>query len=167
MRIAVLLLTLLLAGCATAPDPGDGATFVLVRHAEKASDDPRDPGLTEAGRTRAERLAWSLRRRPVAAVYATAFKRTQQTALPTAQAHGLDITPYEAAGAPQDIARDLRARHASGTVLVVGHSNTVPGLAAALCRCAIGPIADSEYGRRISITVLPDGRARVDDRDEP
>jgi hypothetical protein len=36
-----------------------------------------------------------------------------------------------------------------------------------LCGCAIEPTAESEFGRRISITVLPDGRATVDDRREP
>ncbi|WP_460832446.1 SixA phosphatase family protein [Lysobacter humi (ex Lee et al. 2017)] len=167
MRIAVLLLTLLVASCASTPDASQGATFVLVRHAEKASDDPRDPTLTEAGQRRAERLAWSLRQRPVTAVYATPLRRAQQTAAPVAREHGLPVTTYEAAASPVETAQALRAAHASGTVLVVGHSNTVPAIAAALCGCAIGPIAETEYGRRITLTVLPDGRVTVDDRREP
>jgi hypothetical protein len=61
----------------------------------------------------------------------------------------------------------LRASYDRGTVLVVGHSNTVAPLAQALCGCAIAPNAESEYGRLIRITVLPDGRATVDDRHEP
>lgn len=167
MRIAVLLLTLLLAGCASVPDPADGATFVLVRHAEKATDDPRDPTLTEAGQRRAERLAGSLRHRPLTAVYATALRRAQQTAAPVARERGLAITTYDAATPPAQTAQALRAAHSSGTVLVVGHSDTIPAIAQALCDCTIGPIAETEYGRRITITARPDGRVTVDDRREP
>lgn len=157
----------LLAGCRVLPDPSEGATFVLVRHAEKASDDPKDPSLTEAGRKRADRLASRLAREPVVAVYATPFRRTQATAAPTAREHGLGVTTYDAATPPDQLARHLRARHAAGTVLVVGHSNTVPAIAEALCNCPIGPIPDTEYGRRITLRALPDGRVTVDDRREP
>lgn len=169
MRIALLVLLSLfaLAGCRSLPDPAEGATFVLVRHAEKASDDPRDPSLAPEGARRAERLAWSLQRRPVVAVYATSFRRAQATAAPVARDHGLAVTTYDAAEAPAALAARLRAAHAAGTVVVVGHSNTIPALAAAFCGCTIGPIAESEYGRRITLRSLPDGRVTVDDRREP
>lgn len=167
MRSAILILLFALAGCATAPDPADGATFVLVRHAEKAPDGSADPPLTEAGGKRAERLAWSLQNRPLVAVYASPTRRAQATAAPAARAHALTVTSYDPAQPPAALARELRERHRAGTVLVVGHSNTIPGLAQAFCGCAIGPIADSEYGRRISLRVAPDGRVTVDDRREP
>ena len=32
-------------------------TFILVRHAEKGTDDPRDPDLSDAGKQRAQVLA--------------------------------------------------------------------------------------------------------------
>lgn len=166
MRIASLLLLVALAGCRSVPDPADGATFIVVRHAEKAIDDPRDPTLTSAGVARAERLARRLHRAPLVAVYATPLRRAQATAAPTARDHRLPVTTYDATSAAE-FARGLRARHAAGTVLVVGHSNTVPAIAQALCDCAIAPIADSEYGRRISLHVRPDGRVAVDDRREP
>lgn len=170
MRSASLLLTAVLAvvaGCRAVPDPAAGATFVLVRHAEKATDDPKDPSLTPAGEARAARLASKLSGQPVVAVYATPFRRTRATALPIARAHGLEVTPYDAATPPTDFAARLRSTHPSGTVVVVGHSNTVPAIAQALCGCAIGPIADNEYGRRITLRALPDGRVTVDDRREP
>lgn len=167
MRIALLVLLIALAGCRSVADPADGVTFVIVRHAEKAADDPRDPTLTAAGVARAERLAWRLKGAPLVAVYATPLRRAQATALPTARQHGLPVTSYDAAAPADAFARDLRARHAAGTVLVVGHSNTVPAIAQALCDCSIAPIADTEYGRRISLRVLADGRVTVDDRREP
>lgn len=167
MRIALLLLLSMLAGCRSLPDPADGATFVLVRHAEKAADDPKDPALTPAGTRRAEKLASALHLRPVVAVYATPFRRTQATAAPVARDHGLTVTTYDAATGPADFARTLRAGHTAGTVVVVGHSNTVPAIAQALCGCTIGAMAETEYGRRITLRVLPDGRVTVDDRREP
>jgi broad specificity phosphatase PhoE len=168
MRIALLLLLLsaALAGCRALPDPAEGATFVLVRHAEKAADHPQDPGLAPAGQRRARRLASALGRHPVVAVYATPLRRAQATALPIARAHGLAVTPYDTAN-PADFAGRLRAMHDAGTVVVVGHSNTVPAIAQGLCDCAIGPIAETEYGRRITLHVRPDGRVTVDDRREP
>jgi broad specificity phosphatase PhoE len=57
------------------------STIFVVRHAEKA-DATKDPDLSEAGRARAEALAKALRDAKIAAIYATEFKRTQQTAAP-------------------------------------------------------------------------------------
>lgn len=76
-RLSVLSLSVLLVACASAPPtPTPNSSFVIVRHAEKANDDPRDPNLSEAGRARAERLAAALKNQPVRAVYATAYRRT-------------------------------------------------------------------------------------------
>lgn len=168
IRLVALSMLVLLAACATArSDVAPGATFVLIRHAEKGDDDARDPSLSQAGRKRVERLVSRLRDTRLTAVYASNFRRTQQTAAPIAAAHGLTVTTYDPARPAAAFAAALRSVHPSGTVLVVGHSNTIPALAQALCRCDIGPTAESEYGRRITIEVLPDGRATVDDRREP
>lgn len=134
-----------------AADEGNGGdatitTFILVRHAEKAADDPRDPALTPAGLQRAERLARLLADRPLAAVYATDYRRTRQTAQPAASRHGLDVTVYDAAQPPHEFAQGLRRRHRGETVLVVGHSNTIPGIVSQLCECSVDPLDESEYG---------------------
>jgi len=135
----------------------------LVRHAEKGSDDPRDPSLAEAGAARAEALAGALRHAGLEAVYATPYRRTQQTAAPTATASAVEVTVRPVAG-PVDadaaaFAEELRARHADGgAVLVVGHSNTIPPLAAALLRGAapVAPMSEAEYDRLMLVTI-PDG----------
>src|SRR5687768_7362031 len=132
--LAVLsgLLVILLAGCATPSQPATSTvTFVVVRHAEKVGDGSRDPPLTVAGIARARGLAAALHDEPVAAIYATPYLRTRQTAAPTATDHRLAVIPYPADQPAAVLAAQLRSRHNTGTVLVVGHSNTVPGIVAA------------------------------------
>jgi broad specificity phosphatase PhoE len=163
--LAAVSLALLVAGCATPRERAEPmTTFVLVRHAEKTADDPRDPGLTDAGRARAARLAASLADAPLRAVYATAYRRTRDTAGPSAVAHGLQVAVYDAREPAADFAARLRAAHRAGTVLVVGHSNTVPAIAAALCACPVAPMREDEFDRRIEIRIEPEGLASLSQR---
>lgn len=163
LRVTVATLLACLTACTSMPaeKPADAATFVIVRHAEKVADAGDDPSLTDAGRARAAGLARALAGAPVVAVYSTAFARTQETARPTADAHALPVTTYDA-GAPADaLASRLRAAHGTGTVLVVGHSNTVPAIASALCRCHVPPMEETEYDRRLVVTVDASGNATL------
>lgn len=157
---AAIVLSLALGGCATRPaEPQAPLTYVIVRHGEKSSDDPRDPSLSEAGRARAERLADSLAKAPLRAVYATEYRRTQQTGDPAARAHGLTIARYQAKQAAAEFAATLRRDHRDGTVLVVGHSNTAPAIAAALCACEVAPMPETEFDRRMLVRIDAQGRA--------
>lgn len=158
--LAVLLCTAL-AACATpsARDDGEATTFVLVRHAEK--DAGEDPGLSAAGRERARRLAQLLSHRRVDAVYATAYRRTQETAAPVAGTHRIDVRTYDAGADAKPLAERLRAAHAGGAAVIVGHSNTVPAIAAALCRCEVAPMSEAEYDRLVEVTIAPDGSATL------
>ena len=141
--------------------PPTPLTIVVVRHAEKASDTARDPELSDAGHARARALAAALRDEPLVAAWSSDFRRTRQTAAPAAQAHGLDVRTYDAALPAEEFARQLRRAHASGFVLVVGHSNTVPGIVAALCGCEVDPIDESVYGGRYDVRFDADGRATL------
>lgn len=166
-RAAAAALIAALAACAgtadVAPRPGQqGATFIVVRHAEKAGDDPRDPSLLPSGRQRAEKLAAMLRSAPLRAVYATPFRRTQQTAAPAAHEHGLTVLTYDPAEPASAFAGRLLAAHRDGTVLVVGHSNTAPSLAAALCECEVAPMPETEYGRHYRLIAEHGGPARLE-----
>lgn len=169
MPLTALACLLLLSACASSPrnvastTHADAATFVIVRHAEKAADGSDDPPLTEAGRGRAQALARRLSTVPVIAVYTTAFQRTRQTATPTAQEHGLPLITYDAKQPAADFATQLRARHAGQTVLVVGHSNTVPGIAAALCQCEVREMSEAEYDRMTTVRIAADGTATLDE----
>ena len=161
--LLALLLVHLLAACGTTVRRDTAPlTFVVVRHAEKATDDPENPGLSAAGRARATALAERLRDAPLVAAYATEFRRTQQTAQPAAALHGVPVQAYFARGPAAEVVAQWRQAHDAGTVLVVGHSNTVPDIVAALCACTTAPIPDHEYDRLSIIRIGADGRARLD-----
>ena len=96
-----------------------------MRHAEKATDDPRDPSLTLEGRRQAEALARLLGRSGVSAVLSTDTRRTRDTASPLAEAANVEVELYDP-GRLEELATELRAR--TGVVVVVGRSNTTPEL---------------------------------------
>lgn len=164
MRTLLLLATLLLAaGVAPAAD----TVVIVVRHAEKATDDPRDPTLSAPGQARAQALAATLAGAGLDAAYSTQYRRTRLTAEPAAAAAGIavQVRPVDASNEATydaDLARDLRALPAGSTALVVGHSNTVPGLVKAIAGVDAAPMADTEFDR-YTVIVLPadGGPARV------
>ena len=116
------------------------STIFIVRHAEKA-DATKDPDLSEAGRARAEALAKMLRDTNITAIYATEFKRTQQTAAPLAQALGIKVTVSPAKAT--DFALKVRTVHSNA--LVVGHGNTIPDLIKELGISDPITIAENDY----------------------
>ncbi len=153
-----------LAACNTAT-PAERArvatTFVIVRHAEKSPGDARDPSLSEAGRARARNLARLLADEPLSAAYATGYRRTQQTAQPASDAHGIAVTTYDAQLPATAFASQLRAARLPGTVLVVGHSNTVPEIAGALSGQPVEAMPDDQFGRLYRVSIGPDGAATL------
>ncbi len=169
MRILTLTLTLLLPGLATLASCSASmpmhtestATYIVVRHAEKNTDDPRDPELSAAGQARAKALSAQLSGVRLTAAYATDFRRTRQTAAPTAAANGIDVTGYDATMPAADFAARLRREQPTGTTLIVGHSNTVPDIVAALCACTVEPIDESRYGDRFDVRVDASGSAHL------
>ena len=96
----------------------------LVRHAEKV-DEGEDPELNAAGRERAGVLAGILRDAGIGHVHSSDFIRTRNTASPTAAVFGLELEIYDP-GDLVSLVEHLRAT--GGRHLVVGHSNTTPGV---------------------------------------
>jgi broad specificity phosphatase PhoE len=168
MRRFAALLSLLLSVlplCANAGVGPPDTVVVVVRHAEKATDDPKDPTLSEAGQARAQRLAAALRGLRPAAAYATQYRRTQMTAAPTALGNGFEVTvrPIDASNEATyaaDLAHDIRQGPPGRAVLVVGHSNTVPDVVKAFTGSEPEPIADDEFDRVYVVTLPADGPAR-------
>jgi len=119
------------------PPPAEAAApkaaptrLILVRNAEKV-DDSQDAALSERGQARAAELARVLADAEVDAIYSTDFQRTRDTVAPLAEARHLEVRLYDPARAAA-IAPEIVARHAGQTVLVVGHSPSVPAMVDAL-----------------------------------
>jgi phosphohistidine phosphatase SixA len=144
----ILALCFILSGCA-AKDAADqetkyDATYYLVRHAEKILG-VKDPPLTQEGYKRADDLAQRLDGIDLSKIYSTNYIRTLETAVPTANAKSLETVLYD----PNDLegfAQKLLSE--TGTILIVGHSNTTPDLAKYL-GSEPGPdiVEASEYDR--------------------
>ncbi len=111
--------------------PFDPTTVYVVRHAEKANPTASDPPLSAAGSARAGTLAYVLSDVGIDGVYVTQFQRTQATGAPTAAAAGVTAVEYPA-GDTGPVVADILSDHAGEEVLLVGHSNTVDDLLAAL-----------------------------------
>ena len=166
---AVALATLVLGVAARAAAQ---PTVFVVRHAERADAAPgappmmaSDPDLSNVGKARAEALAAMLRDVRLSAIYATEFKRTQQTAAPTAARQKVAVTTLPS----RDTAALIeKLKTATGNVLVVGHSNTVPEIVKALGGTEAVTIGDADFdnifivrpGSPASVTRLhmPEGR---------
>jgi broad specificity phosphatase PhoE len=129
MHALAVALLLLLAAPASAP-PAGGVRVLLVRHAEALADG-QDPDLAPQGLERARCLAAALRAEHVTHVFASPWKRTQQTVAPLAKEQGLTVLERDPMDA-KALADELAALPEGSVALVVGHSNTLPLLAKAL-----------------------------------
>lgn len=108
---------------------------IVVRHAERAPEPKDDPALSAEGVARAELLAEMLKAANVGTIITSHYRRTQETAAPLAKKLG--ITPTAITIRRGEIPAHINevvaeVRKASGVVFVVGHSNTVAGIVAAL-----------------------------------
>ncbi len=140
-------------------------TVVIVRHAEAVPDAGRDPVLSDAGRDRAKALTAALSGAKVAAVYSTQYQRTRLTGEPAAAAAGVTVTVVPIEGPTEAYASALAARvlstHAGRTVVIVGHSNTVPALVKAFSGADEGEIAHDTYDLLFVVTADAPDKGRV------
>jgi broad specificity phosphatase PhoE len=137
--------------CSALSDTPKTTTVMVVRHAEK-QDATDGSGLTPAGEERARRLRDLSLEAGVSALFATQYRRTQATLRPLAEALGLDTVVIEARDTAALVAKIL-AEHRGDVVIVAGHSNTVPGIVAALGAPEPEAIAETEYGNLFIVTI--------------
>jgi len=138
---------------------------VLVRHAEKATEPATDPPLTPEGEARARALVRTVEWAGIDAIVLTPFTRTRQTAAPVAEARhlapievpiGRSITEHVAA-----VVNTVRALPAGASVLVVGHSNTIPAIVTAFGGPSLPDLCDNQYAVLYVLSVSPTGAARL------
>ena len=133
-------------------------TFILIRHAEKdLTQSTNDPDLSAEGKTRAIRLTEVFKKTDIQSIYSTPFKRTQLTVEPLATAKNLKVMTYQA-NKMEEI-DNMIAQHVGGTILLSGHSNTVPQILNYL----IGEekyknLDDTDYGNIIIVTITERGK---------
>ena len=140
-------------------------TIIFVRHAEKVGAMGDDPELSPAGRRRVAELTRQLQDADVIAgidaIYATPYKRTRETAQPLAEALDLPVTSYD----PDDneaVLEDILDKHKGEIILVVGHSDTLPGLIADLgASKRVPPIADDEYDNLYLVSIPWFGKTKT------
>jgi len=146
MKALVLLFSIFVALSAASAEP----CVVIVRHAEKAENDPKDPDLAPAGRARAEALAKILKDARISAIFTTEFKRTQETAAPTSASTGVRSTIV----AGKDIAALIaKLDQLSGNALVVAHGNTIPDIVKSLGIDTPVQIPDDDYSELFIVTL--------------
>ena len=148
-RSVCVVALLISAACVTIRVAGPEVTTVyLVRHGEKSTADVNDPNptLTPAGRARAGALAVKLANAGVTHIISTQWMRTRETAQPLASLLGLttEIVPSTVSGFADSTAAAVR-RHRGETILVVGHSNTIASVIAALGGPRVPDLCDSEH----------------------
>ncbi|MEJ2255777.1 MAG: phosphoglycerate mutase family protein [Woeseiaceae bacterium] len=158
-RIQIIIIyTAIAVGLAWFFESQATTTVIFVRHAEKAQEPAGDPGLSPAGKRRVAELTRQLKDADVIAgidaVYATPYRRTEETARPIAEALDLPVHSYDAADT-EAIMEHIVREHKGKIILVVGHSNTLPALMGNMgASKRVPPIAENEYDN-IYIVSIP------------
>lgn len=136
-------------------------TVILVRHAEKKIDPSNpDPDLMPTGEARAQEIARMFGEAGVNVIYATQYKRTQQTVKPLADRIGVATTVLDSKQT-DELTKRLQTNHRGQTVLIAGHNNTVPALVSALSGENYTVIPESEYDNLYIVTIYRFGKAKV------
>ena len=164
LAVGALAFGLFLTGAAPSALPAPATVVLLVRHGEKAPGTVDVP-LADAGDARARALAEVGKGAGVQMILTTQYRRTQQTAATLATA--LSITA-EVVGVQGDVSQHavsvaaaIKSRHSGRTVLVVGHSNTIPSIVAALGGTRYPDLCDEEYDALFIVVIDAEGAART------
>lgn len=132
-------------------------TFILVRHAEKAAEGGSDPELTPEGEKRAEAFAALFDKTEITTIYSTNYKRTHNTVKPLSLKKNIGINNY--AFIKHEALNDLIKENSGGTIVIAGHSNTIPEIANALVGAKrFEQFADDDYGNILVISVISVGK---------
>jgi broad specificity phosphatase PhoE len=133
-------------------------TVLLVRHAEKNTTMlGHDVPLSAAGEARAKELVRVAGETGIDAIYSTPYERTLNTAAPIAKALGLTTNRVDDTA---ETVKRLRTGHWGQTVLVVGHSDTVPQIILGLTGKKVPPFT-AEFDLLYVVTLTRDGRSSI------
>jgi len=128
----------------------------VVRHAERAPEPKDDPAISPDGIARAEALANVLVAANIKTILTSQYRRTQETAAPTARQFGLTprvlaIKPGGAVAHIEEVVAEIR--RTSGPILVVGHSNTVAGIVAGISSSKPVKLCETSFSNLFVVTL--------------
>lgn len=136
-------------------------TVILVRHAEKKIEpNNQDPDLAPEGVERAQEIARMFGDAGVNAIFATQFKRTQQTVKPLSDRTGVAVTLINTSQT-NDLLRQIQTTDRGKTIFIAGHNNTVPAIVSELSGETYPTIPESEYDNLYIVTIYRFGKAKV------
>lgn len=158
MRKILIVVSILMLGiCAL---NAQKTIYYLVRHAEKdtsvagATMMQANPPLSEKGIQRSTRLASLLEKENIDYIFSTNYIRTQSTAQPLATLIGKEIQFYEINKGTVFSDAIQQMPYLGKTLLIVGHSNTIPPLVNALIKTnKYQNLSDNEYGFIYKVTI--------------
>jgi phosphohistidine phosphatase SixA len=146
-------------------------TVYLIRHAERADEPRQDPPLNEKGALRSQELARVLGNANVKAIITSQFLRTKATAEPLAKKLNVAVTPISLSlnpANPRQIAEQSTAEvtnkileNGGGSVLVIGHSNSIPDVIKMLGGDVTPVIDEKKFDDLFVVTVYAKGKAKV------
>lgn len=151
----------LVFGLSCVASAGPATTVYVLRHAEKGTGP--NPALTANGARRANSLAHLLEDHPVAAVFTSPYRRTRQTVAPLASSVGLTPEVLPADAVPT-LVRQILRNYRGRTVVVVGHSNTVPRMLRQLGVADAVVLQADDYGDLFVVRIDANGAARLERR---
>ena len=162
---AVIIYTAIAIGLAWFFESQATTTIIFVRHSEKDLNAGDDPGLSDIGRRRTAELTRQLVDADVVvgidAIYATSFRRAQETGKPLAEALNLPINSYDAADR-ESVLEIILKNHKGKIILVIGHSDTLPELIANLgASKKVPPINEFEYDNIYIISIPWFGKTKT------
>jgi phosphohistidine phosphatase SixA len=169
--LTLIAILLVLSSLVLAQTSEPVTTVFLVRHAERAEEPRQDPPLTEQGVARSQALARLLSTAGIKAIITSQFSRTKLTAEPLANKLGITLTSLSLKTSPtnpRQIAEestketvDKILSHAGGSVLVIGHSNSIPDVIKMLGGDVAPPIDEKKFDDLFVVTVYAKGKAKV------
>lgn len=146
-------------------------TVFLIRHAEREDEPRQDPPLSKDGVARSQALARLLGTAGIKAIFTSQYTRTKQTAEPLATKLGINVTPFTLKSNPSNprqIAEESTAEvtnkileHAGESVLVIGHSNSIPDVIKMLGGDFIPTIDERKFDDLFIVNVYAKGKAKV------
>lgn len=156
LLVSVLLATMVYPAVAQK----EATTFILLRHAERAEDGTKDPDISAVGKDRAQRLVNLLAQTKVDAIYSTSYKRTTNTVTPLAQSKQLAVESYDPMN--KQLVDELLAKHKGGTIVVCGHSNTIPSAINQLVgKEEYKNFDETDFGNLVIVTLAEKANAKV------